>query len=69
MITRSYRTVSFDASLILARLIPIDFKIQESTKMFQAKKAVPLHWILPQMERKIELEQQPRLEELIAPEF
>lgn len=45
-ICRSYRTVSLSASLILARLIPLDLRIQEVAALYEAKRGKPLDQVI-----------------------
>ncbi|XP_039757876.1 uncharacterized protein LOC120632137 [Pararge aegeria] len=40
-ICKSYRTVSLNAALILAGLIPLDLRIQEASQLFEAKRGRP----------------------------
>lgn len=64
MITRAYRTTSYNASLILARLVPIDYKIMNCAQLYLAKQNIPLHTILPHLERTLKLEKKTKPEEL-----
>ncbi|CAH2207795.1 jg27143, partial [Pararge aegeria aegeria] len=40
-ICKSYRTVSLNAALVLAGLIPLDLRIQEAAQLFEAKRGKP----------------------------
>jgi ribonuclease HI len=39
---RAYRTVSLNSALVLSGLLPLDLRIQEAAKLFEAKRGVPL---------------------------
>lgn len=40
-ICRAYRTVSLTAALLLAKLIPLDLRVQEMAKLYEAKRGKP----------------------------
>ncbi|CAH2210239.1 jg22693, partial [Pararge aegeria aegeria] len=40
-LTRAYRTVSLNSSLILSGLLPLDIRIREAAALYEAKKGVP----------------------------
>ncbi|KAJ2939996.1 hypothetical protein O0L34_g14027 [Tuta absoluta] len=54
-ICKSYRTVSTNAALILSGLIPLDLRIQECKKLYEAKRGRPLPDLIGdrQVERKV----------------
>ncbi|XP_048483908.1 uncharacterized protein LOC125490015 [Plutella xylostella] len=40
-LTRAYRTVSLNSALLLAGILPLDLRIQESAALYEARKKVP----------------------------
>lgn len=40
-ISKSYRIVSLHSALILAGILPLDLRIQEAAKLYEAKRGIP----------------------------
>ncbi|XP_060806495.1 uncharacterized protein LOC132903133 [Amyelois transitella] len=68
--TRSYRTVSLNAALVLAGILPLDLKVREAAALYEARRGVPVPWLSGrEVEHRAKFAVQPHPAETVAVQF